>query len=109
MADQNPTTPAGDPGATPGATTPGATTPGATTPGATTDDTSGVDATRGTGAADLLAELDGLHDLAIRAEQLAQLLGMHGGHDQLTGAQLSTLELARDNAAAIVASLDRAS
>lgn len=56
----------------------------------------------------LLDDLDRLGDLAVAAEQLARLLGVHGGRDALTGPQLSALEQARDNASAIIASLDRA-
>lgn len=72
-----------------------------------------ADATRGAvrtsrSAPELLAELDGLHQLAVRAEDLARVVGIHGGHDALDDHQLSALEQARSNAAAIVASLDRA-
>lgn len=58
-------------------------------------------------APEMLADLAGLHHLAVRAEELARAIGMHGAtvlddHDR------SALEQARSNARAIVASLDRA-
>lgn len=59
-------------------------------------------------AEELLTDLDGLHHLAVRAEDLARLVGHHGAGRLLDDHQLSTLEQARDNAASIIASLDRA-
>lgn len=56
----------------------------------------------------LLDDLYRLGDLAVAAEQLARLLGVHGGGSALSGPQLSAMEQARDNASAIIASLDRA-
>lgn len=55
----------------------------------------------------LLAELGGLHHLAVRAEQLARAIGIDGA-DVLDAHAHSSLEQARGNARAIVASLDRA-
>lgn len=62
----------------------------------------------GTSAEELLVDLDGLHHLAVRAEDLARLVGHHGAGQLLDHRQLSALEQARDNASAIIASLDRA-
>lgn len=70
-------------------------------PVATTNASGAPDAT------ELLDRLDDLGDLAVVAERLAQLLGVHGA-DALGGPQRSALEQARDNASAIIASLDRA-
>jgi hypothetical protein len=55
----------------------------------------------------LLDELGGLHHLAVRAEQLARAVGIHGA-TALDPHARSSLEQARSNARAIVASLDRA-
>ncbi len=62
----------------------------------------------GPSAEELLVDLDGLHHLAVRAEDLARLMGHHGAARLLDDRQLSALEQARDNASAIIASLDRA-
>jgi len=62
----------------------------------------------GTSAEEVLVDLDGLHHLAVRAEDLARLVGHHGAARVLDDRQLSALEQARDNASSIVASLERA-
>lgn len=59
-------------------------------------------------ATDILEDLAGLHHLAVRAEELAKAVGIHGGAQVLGDHDRSALEQARSNARAIVASLDRA-
>lgn len=57
----------------------------------------------------LCADLaDGLHDLAIEAGQLEQLVLDAGGADQLEGETRLQLDQAHSNATAIVSTLDRA-